>query len=607
MCGIIGYSGRNRGVEKILRGLSVLEYRGYDSVGLGAMCEGEIKIVKTRGRVGELSKILEESPIKNTSCAIGHTRWATHGAPTDVNAHPHRVGRVTLVHNGIIENYKELKAELSGRGACFVSDTDTEVAAAVIDEEYGRSGNPAEAIRAAVARFVGSYALAIIFDGHGGEIYAVRQASPLVLGFGEDGCYLASDITALLPFTRRYFPLAEGEVALVREDMAAVANDGDFSEIKDWKTTDLTTERAERGGYEHFMQKEMHEEPTAIRAALSGRVRGGLPDLTGDGISENLFSSARAVQIVACGSAMHAGLVGASLIERFAKLPTSVYIASEYRYYPPVISDGTLVIVISQSGETADTIAALRYARAQGNKVLGIVNATGTTIANESDFCVYTHAGPEIAVATTKGYSTQVAVLYLLAIAMGRARGKLTEIEARSHTENLLADAPGAASSMLERIGEISEIARKIQGRSDIFYIGRGLDYSVSMEASLKLKEISYIHSEAYAAGELKHGTISLIEDGTPTVAISTDDSTFDKLVSNLVEVRARGAFTVLISSSSRGAESADTLLKLPCGSLPMRLFSSILAVQLLAYEVARLRGSDIDRPRNLAKSVTVE
>lgn len=607
MCGIIGYSGRNRGVEKILRGLSVLEYRGYDSVGLGAMCEGEIKIVKTRGRVGELSKILEESPIKNTSCAIGHTRWATHGAPTDVNAHPHRVGRVTLVHNGIIENYKELKAELSGRGACFVSDTDTEVAAAVIDEEYGRSGNPAEAIRAAVARFVGSYALAIIFDGHGGEIYAVRQASPLVLGFGEDGCYLASDITALLPFTRRYFSLAEGEVALVREDMAAVANDGDFSEIKDWKTTDLTTERAERGGYEHFMQKEMHEEPTAIRAALSGRVRGGLPDLTGDGISENLFSSARAVQIVACGSAMHAGLVGASLIERFAKLQTSVYIASEYRYYPPVISDGTLVIVISQSGETADTIAALRYARAQGNKVLGIVNATGTTIANESDFCVYTHAGPEIAVATTKGYSTQVAVLYLLAIAMGRARGKLTEIEARSHTENLLADAPEAASSMLERIGEISEIARKIQGRSDIFYIGRGLDYSISMEASLKLKEISYIHSEAYAAGELKHGTISLIEDGTPTVAISTDDSTFDKLVSNLVEVRARGAFTVLISSSSRGAESADTLLKLPCGSLPMRLFSSILAVQLLAYEVARLRGSDIDRPRNLAKSVTVE
>ena len=607
MCGIIGYAGKNRVTEKILEGLAVLEYRGYDSVGLAAVSGGEVNIVKVRGRVGELERRLSESPITNSVAAIGHTRWATHGAPTDTNAHPHRVGAVTLVHNGIIENYAELRAELSDSGTGFLSETDTEVAAAVISEEYKRCKNPTLAIKAAISRFVGSYAFAIIFDGHDGEIYAVRHGSPLILGIGCDGCYLASDITALLPFTRKYFSLSEGEIAVIREGGAAILTEGGECEISEWQTTELTAERAKLSGYPHFMKKEMHEEPVAISAALAGRVREGLPYLLDEGVTDELFRTVGSIEIVACGSAMHAGLVGATLIERLAKLPTTVHIASEYRYFPPVISKDTLVIVISQSGETADTIAALRYAKKRGNKTLGIVNATATTIAREADYCLYTHAGPEIAVATTKGYTTQIAVLYLLAIFMGHARGVLSDEEAVRHTRELSLEAPRAAREMLERNDEIRRIAEKIYEKNDAFYIGRGIDYLVSMEGSLKLKEISYIHSEAYAAGELKHGTISLIEVGTPTIALATDEAVFDKLISNLREVMARGGFTVLVTSKKEADSLADEVLALPDTSLAAKIFASALAVQLLAYEVALLRGADIDRPRNLAKSVTVE
>ena len=607
MCGIIGYSGKNRVTDKILEGLSVLEYRGYDSVGLAAVSGGKVRIMKVRGRVGELRKKLSESPISDSVAAIGHTRWATHGAPTDTNAHPHRVGEVTLVHNGIIENYGELRALLSGSGISFVSETDTEVAAAVISEEYKRHKNPTLAIRAAISRFTGSYAFAILFDGHDGEIYAVRHGSPLIIGCASDGSYLASDITALLPFTRKYFNLSEGEIAVIREGGAAIVTDACEREISEWQTTELTAERAMLSGYSHFMKKEMHEEPTAISAALAGRVRDGVPYLLDEGVTEELFRSVGSIEIVACGSAMHAGLVGAKLIESLAALRANVHIASEYRYFPPVISKDALVIVISQSGETADTIAALRYAKSKGNKTLGIVNATATTIAREADYCLYTHAGPEIAVATTKGYTTQLTVLYLLAIFMGRSRGVLSLSEAQRHTKELTLESPAAAKEMLERNDEIREIAKKIYSRNNAFYIGRGLDYLVSMEGSLKLKEISYIHSEAYAAGELKHGTISLIDEGTPTIALATEDSVFDKLISNLREVMARGGFTVLLTSKENSENLADEVLRLPGTSLAAKIFSSALAVQLLAYEVALLRGADIDRPRNLAKSVTVE
>ncbi len=607
MCGIIGYSGKVSGVDKILEGLSVLEYRGYDSVGLAAMAEDGVRILKTQGRVGELSRRLEASPIDNSSAAIGHTRWATHGAPTDTNAHPQRVGCVTLVHNGIIENYGELRAALSENGSVFLSETDTEVAAAVVDEEYKRHKEPAAAINAAIARFAGSFAFAVLFDGYDGEIYAVRHGSPLILGIAEDGGYLASDITALLPFTRRYCNLSEGEIAVIRESGVNIVTASGECEIVDWQTTDLTPERAKLSGYPHFMLKEIHEEPTAISAALAGRVRDGLPYLSGDGVDAELFFSVKALEIVACGSAMHAGLVGATLIERFAKIPTTVHIASEYRYFPPVTARDTLVIVISQSGETADTIAALRYAKSAGKKTLGIVNATATTIAREADFCLYTHAGPEIAVATTKGYTTQLAVLYLIAVFMGYIRGELSENEAKSHTEKLIAEAPAAAKEMIDNIAEIKKIAEKICGSNNLFYIGRGIDYLVSMEGSLKLKEISYIHSEAYAAGELKHGTISLVEEGVPTVALATEESVFDKLVSNLREVMARGGYTVLLTSKKNSRHLADAVLELSDTSLAAKIFSSALAVQLLAYECARLRGADIDRPKNLAKSVTVE
>ena len=607
MCGIIGYSGRSKGIGKVLEGLSVLEYRGYDSAGLAAMCNGKIKTVKTEGRVVELSKKLANTDFGDLTAAIGHTRWATHGAPSDVNAHPHRVGSVTLVHNGIIENYGELRKALGNGADILKSDTDTEVAAAVIYEEFKRLGSPYEAIKAATARFLGSYAFAVLFDGCDGEIYAVRHGSPLILGKGEDGGYLASDITALLPFTRTYFTLPEDKIAVIRESCASIITATGEEEISDWKRTDLTPERAKLSGYPHFMKKEMHEEPDAISAALGSRVRDGIPCFEGDGISAELLRSIDSIEIVACGSAMHAGLVGATLIERFAKIPASVYIASEYRYFPPVSKGNSLVIVISQSGETADTIAALRYAKANGKRTLGIVNATATTIANEADFCLYTHAGPEIAVATTKGYTTQIAVLYLLAVFLGYCSGALTHDKTLCLTKELLTDAPLAAKEMLGKNEEIKEIAKKIYGRNNAFFIGRGIDYLICMEGSLKLKEISYIHSEAYAAGELKHGTISLIEDGVPTVALATDESVFDKLVSNLREVTARGGFTVLITSKRNSTKLADVVFELPDSSLAAKIFSLALTVQLLAYEVAFLRGADIDRPKNLAKSVTVE
>lgn len=609
MCGIIGYTGKEDAVFRVTKGLSVLEYRGYDSVGLAARTEREIKTVKCRGRIGDLERRLSSEPIEGAASAIGHTRWATHGGPSDGNAHPHSVGQVVLVHNGIIENYGELKKALIKKGVEFVSETDTEVAAALLDEAYRRCGDPISAIRAATEKMTGSYAFAILFEDRRDEIYAVRSGSPLILARGEDGSYLASDVTALLPFTREYYVLPEGEISLLTPDKITVYGADGTCFTPDWSVTEMTPEVAERGGYAHFMLKEIYEQPTAIVSSVSPRVKDGLPDFSDDGIPEELWHGIRNIQIVACGSAMHAGLVGVRLFERLAGVPTTVYVASEYRYHPPLAGAGTLVIVISQSGETADTLAALRYAKDAGHRTLAVVNAVETTIAREADYRIYTYAGPEIAVATTKGYCTQVSTLYMLALAIAAARGRIEEHAIRAEVEALQTDAPKAIEEILGRRDTLRRVAERVAEKEHVFFIGRGIDYALSVEGALKLKEISYIHAEAYAAGELKHGTISLVEEGTPVIALSTEEHLFGKTESNVREVRSRGAYVILLCREdercSEGA--ADEVIRLPIASHIGTLFASLAVLQVIAYETAVKRGCDVDRPRNLAKSVTVE
>ena len=604
MCGIIGYTGSGDAVPKITKGLSVLEYRGYDSVGIAAQAAGETEIVKCGGRIGALCEKLALAPIASGT-AIGHTRWATHGAPNDTNAHPHRAGMVTLVHNGIIENYRALRKELSERGWKTVSETDTEVAAALIAEEYERTGEPAEAIKSACSRMTGTYAFAILFDDIKGAIFAVRRGSPLLLGESAEGVLLASDMTALLPFTRKHAALSEGEIARLSEGGVVVLSGGN-AHAPDWKISDMTSESAQKGGYSHFMLKEIYEQPDALRKALSPRLSGGLPDFSADSIDEDFWRNIKRFQIVACGSATHAGMIGASFIERYAKIPTSVHTASEYRYSPPLAESGTCVILISQSGETADTLAALRYARSAGLPTLAIVNTVESSIAREADRRIYTYAGPEIAVATTKGYCTQAAILILIALAAARARGIIDPSVTEKEAHELLDSAPRAVEEMLSHRTELARIAQTLKSHEHVFFIGRGLDYSLSLEAALKLKEISYIHAEAYAAGELKHGTISLIEPGTPVIAISTDPELAQKTESNIREAVSRGADVIELSSVGK-SDSATEFIPISAASEAASFFSAMTAVQLLAFETALARGCDIDKPRNLAKSVTVE
>ena len=608
MCGIIGYTGTANAVPKMLKGLSVLEYRGYDSVGIAAQVADGTDVVKCKGRIHALEEKLRDEPVEGSHCAIGHTRWATHGGPSDRNAHPHRVGNVILVHNGIIENYKELKEALLKKGVEFRSETDTEVVAALMNDAYTPGADPLAVIRGTVAKLRGAYAFGILFADRPGEVWVVRSGNPLILAKGKDGFYLASDMTALLPFTRESAPMEEGAIARLTPERA-VLFDADGGEHEPaWATTTLTPESAQKGGYPHFMLKEIHEQPEAVKKSVSSRVKNGLPDFSADGIDADFWRGIRAVQIVACGSAMHAGLVGQRVLEEYAGLPTTVHIASEYRYYPPLGDAGTLVIVISQSGETADSLAALRYAKSHGRQTLGIVNAVETTIAREADKRIYTYAGPEIAVATTKGYCTQASVLYAIAAAAGLARGVMDAARAAELLRDIEEEVPAVLLQMLEKEAQFRRIAKALADHEHVFYIGRGLDYAMSMEGALKLKEISYIHCEAYAAGELKHGTISLIEPGTPVIALATDPVLFEKTESNLREVRSRGAQVTLICPEGIEvpAESADEIVRLPECSAPARLFASLLAVQMIAYEAAAFRGCDIDRPRNLAKSVTV-
>ena len=606
MCGIIGYTGCENAIPKITTGLSVLEYRGYDSAGLAAFTDNKIVNIKCEGRIEALIDKVDKSGLEYSTCSIGHTRWSTHGAPSDINAHPHKVGKVTIVHNGIIENYRELREQF---GHVSVSETDTEVAAAVISRCYDELGDPIESIRKAVSFLKGAYAFGIMFDDIQNAIYSIRHGSPLVLAKSSTGYYLASDMTAILPFTKEYVIVDENVIVGLKENsIEAYKVSGEPVEFE-WKITTMTAESAQKDGYPHFMLKEIHEQPLAVVKSVSTRLQNSQPDYSVDGIPADFWKDIESIQIVACGSAIHAGIVGSKLIEDIAKIPTNVYIASEYRYNPPLMSEGTLVLLISQSGETADTLAALRYAKSLGVPTLAIVNAVETTIAREADKRIYTYAGPEIAVATTKGYCTQVSELYLLAVSMAYSKGIIDAKEAEKLASEIINDAPAGIRYVLDRIDELKRIAKRIYDHKHVFYIGRGMDYALSMEASLKLKEISYIHCEAYAAGELKHGTISLVEQGTPVIAISTENRLFDKTESNIREVKSRGAMVVQICKDSvdEASLSVDEIIRVPSTSLAATLFATIAAVQLLAYECADLLGCDIDKPRNLAKSVTVE
>lgn len=610
MCGIIGYTGRKNAVPVLISGLHSLEYRGYDSAGIAVMDGGAVTCVKAKGRIANVESLLESRPHELSShTGIGHTRWATHGAPSDENSHPHGTELVYAVHNGIIENYAELRERLAGLGYRFRSETDTEAAVCLIDYHYRQTGDPKEALAAATRELRGSWALGVLFADRDGELYAVRHENPLVAASDETGSYIASDITALLEHTDRYIRLDEDEIAVLCADGIRVYGaDGDPVE-KEVQTVTWNRDAARRGGFPHYMLKEIHEEPETIRKTVGAGTRGGFPDFGAGNVDMAALDRAEHIYIVACGTAMHAGLIGKQLIERFSGIPVSVEIASEFRYGAPIVSENDLFIAISQSGETADTLAALRLAKSLGMYTLSIVNVVGSSVARESDGVIYTCAGPEIAVASTKAYIVQLSVLYLLAAHFGFCRGRLSEREVSAFVSDLKNAAPDAVASVIARAEELKAAAETIKGAEDIFYIGRGADYFLAEEASLKLKEVSYIHSEAYPAGELKHGTISLITDGVPVIAIANTRELHDKMINNIREVRARGAYVLLLCGADFPETTgiADTVIRLPALREELMPLPTATAFQLLAYYTSVLRGCDVDKPRNLAKSVTVE
>ncbi len=582
MCGIVGYIGQELALPFLLDGLSRLEYRGYDSAGVATLSKEGLLAVKAKGRLSVLKERLEETPLSGT-VGIGHTRWATHGAPSDANAHPHLSpsGRFAVVHNGIIENDAELRRELTESGAVFASETDTEVIAQLLDR-YA-DADPMVSVRKTVARLSGSYALGVLDRNYPDRVIAVRQDSPLVVGAGENGFYLASDIPALLPYTRKVYLMEDGELAVLTETAAQFFNADGQPIAKPQQNVDWDTDAAEMGGYAHFMEKEMHEEPGVLKRTLHNG-------------SFHFDKLPSAVHIVACGSAYHVGMVGKYVIEKLARIPVFVDIASEYRYRNPVLDENTLVVVISQSGETADTLAALREAKRLGARVLGIVNVVGSTIARESDDVFYISAGPEIAVATTKAYSAQLMAIYRMALALAKVE------------TDVLSPLPETVAKVLEKGDEVKSLSKAFAHAASIFYIGRGCDYALAMEGSLKLKEISYIHSEAYGAGELKHGTISLIEDGTPVVALCTQKELLPKMVANIREVKSRGAKVLAVTQEGCDlSDVADWVWTIPTTPDEFASLPAVTLLQLFAYYVAKEKGCDIDKPRNLAKSVTVE
>ena len=608
MCGIVGYIGREQAAPIILDGLAKLEYRGYDSAGM-AVFDG--KAIQTQKATGRL-KVLENQTRGGESMpgvsGIGHTRWATHGAPNDRNAHPHvnNEGTIAVVHNGIIENYIPLKRKMTDKGYEFQSETDTEVLVHLLDYYY--RGNPLEAITKVLHRVEGSYALGILFADFPDEIYAARKDSPLIVGQNETGCFIASDVPAILKYTRTVFYMDNQEVAVLKSNGLKFFSVDQEELKKEAVTIDWDADAAEKAGYEHFMLKEMYEQPKTISDTISPRIQNNDIVIEELKMTDEELKGIRKIHIVACGSAYHAGVTGKYVLENLARIPVEVDVASEFRYRNPILEEGSMVIVISQSGETADTLAALRESKARGFKVLGIVNVVGSSIAREADSCLYTWAGPEIAVATTKAYSAQLVALYLLAMKLAKLRGTVDEAKFQELLANLKC-LPDQIELLLGQKQKIQHFANRYLGARDIFFIGRGIDYAISLEGSLKLKEISYIHSEAYAAGELKHGTISLIEEGTLVVALSTQQELYQKTISNMVEVKARGAFVMAVTNEENKAieKAADYVVYIP-ETIPC--FSNSLAIiplQLFAYYVAVGRGCDVDKPRNLAKSVTVE
>ena len=608
MCGIVGYIGNHEAAPVILDGLSKLEYRGYDSAGMAVFDGEKIKIKKSAGRLKVLEELTHGGATMPGKVGIGHTRWATHGAPSDVNSHPHYNAEETIavVHNGIIENYLPLKEKMISKGYQFVSDTDTEVLAHLIDYYY--KGNPLEAITKVMHRVQGSYALGILFADHPDQIFAVRKDSPLIVGQNEDGCFIASDVPAILKHTRTVYFIENQEVVRLRADHMHFYTVDEEEIAKEPVTIDWDANAAEKGGYEHFMLKEMYEQPKTVIDTLRPRIKDNDIVIEELGMSDEEIQALNKIFIVACGSAYHAGVTAKYVIEGIARIPVEVDLASEFRYRDPIFEDGTLVVVISQSGETADTLAALREAQKLGNKVLGIVNVVGSSIAREADNVMYTWAGPEIAVATTKAYSAQLIAIYLLAMKFGRVRGKLED----STFSNMLKDLkrlPGQIEMLLSNKGRIQRFANRYVGAKDVFFIGRGIDHAISMEGSLKLKEISYIHSEAYAAGELKHGTISLIEEGTLVAAVATQDTLFRKTLSNMVEVKARGAFVLAVTNEGNTdiEKAADYVIYIPRTNQYFTNSLAMIPLQLFGYYVAVGKGCDVDKPRNLAKSVTVE
>ena len=606
MCGIVGYVGKRSAQDVLLDGLEKLEYRGYDSAGVALALDGGIRVVKSKGRLTQLRQKLAAQALAQSFCGIGHTRWATHGEPSDVNSHPHSTPRVSIVHNGIIENYGILKERLIAKGYTFESETDTEVLVKLIDSCY--TGDPLRALQEALAKVRGSYALAVLFRDRPDTIFAVKRESPLIVGWGEGETFVASDIPALLKYTRRYSVLEEGDMAVCTAEGIRFYNEFAEPVQRPVLTADWDMEAAEKGGYPHFMLKEINEQPTAITATVSPRVEDGMPDLHIPQLTDEVLRSIGTVHLVGCGTAMHAGMVGKAAIETLARVPAEVDIASEFRYRDPILNPNDLVIIISQSGETSDTLAALKLAKSRGVPVLAIVNVVGSSIARAADYVLYTYAGPEIAVASTKAYMVQLCVLYLFALRLAYARGRLSEAETRRYTAQLLR-APEIIKARLADCEQIKYLASRYMNTQSCFFIGRGFDYSLSLEGSLKLKEISYVHSDAYAAGELKHGTISLITDGVPVIALATQKQVYEKTISNAKETRSRGARVLLFTTKDAVVPEgvADAVIRLDEYEDLLMPLQLIVPLQLFAYYMAVLRGCDVDKPRNLAKSVTVE
>ena len=606
MCGIVGYVGKRNAQNVLLDGLEKLEYRGYDSAGVALALEGGIRVVKSKGRLAELRKKLELQALAESRCGIGHTRWATHGEPSDVNSHPHSTPRVSIVHNGIIENYGILKERLMAKGYTFESETDTEVLVKLIDNCY--EGEPLKALHEALGMVRGSYALAVLFKDFPDTVFAVKRESPLIVGWGEGENFVASDIPALLKYTRKYSVLEEGDLAVVTAGSIQFYNEFAEPVEREVLTADWDMEAAEKGGYPHFMLKEINEQPAAITATVSPRVENGLPDLRIPELSDEVLRGIGTIHLVACGTAMHAGMVGKAAIEALARVPAEVDIASEFRYRNPILRPNDLVIIISQSGETSDTLAALKLAKSRGVPVLAIVNVVGSSIARAADHVLYTYAGPEIAVASTKAYTVQMCVLYLFAFRLALARGEQTEAEIRRLTAELLR-ASEVIKPRLADCEQIKYLASRFVNTQSCFFIGRGFDYSLSLEGSLKLKEISYVHSDAYAAGELKHGTISLITDGVPVIALATQRQVYEKTISNAKETKSRGAKVLLFTTKDAVVPEgvADYVVRLDDYDDLLMPLQLIVPLQLFAYYMAVLRGCDVDKPRNLAKSVTVE